>query len=978
MAGIGSFLLGGYSNQSSNRAIGVDSSTLNAYYQAQYGGAFNGQTQFDSVPSNNKTKAVLPIAPWDTGSRLPKAPEIVKKALSGRSLIEPNGLQVSGADSRSDYGKLFTLYQGLNGLSGLADGMQAKNVTAYEKAKIQTAFNKGQADISAYIESLKLDGLTLSRGVATSTSRTSVGVYRSDTNYNTATLHVGTATESVKAFEGPIVFDITVKGVNAATNPAATKTVTIDLAGMGATTRSMNEVLGYINNQLKAQDIATRFEKVSTPAEPKTIQTNGKTVTLPAGSPSWSMKIKGDVGETLSFSTSQKADAVYLTQTAGITSPVPTTKPVAGVKPPVPTFSQQELLKIQTDQTTASPPPDALRRSGETNYVDGLVFKKKMGPEISAVHASQTTTDGSVYVLADVNASIGDQTIKGALDVALIKYDSAGNVIYSRTLGAGTTATGLAMSISSDGKVAVAGSVTGILAGATNGSGLSNEGSNSAPTSSSTTIPTPTSDSFVTLFDAKGQESWTMRRGVSGNDEATAVAFAADGSVYVAGRTQGAFSGNSSAGGWDNYIQGYGSDGALKPKTVFKFTGQFGTTGNDRPASMIVDGSSLLVGSNDNGQAVLRRFDIQATGAPTLVATRNLGNLMGGDLTGIALNGGNLVAVGSTSNPALSGATVSRAASGGQDAFAISLSKDLSVSASDTIAFLGGAGQDRATAMTVSNGKLWLTGTSTGSIDSADLLGKKDGFVSRFDIATGTQEWSRRFTAKEQSAIPSSIAIGTGGASVLDRLGLPSGQIAYSDSTLVTSATSARAGDQFRIRTKEGGPTTTITILANDTMKSLQERLSSKFGSQAKVTVNSALGVDKLSITYAGPRSWVELLAGPSGKDALEGLGLAEGQVRSFAYEKTINQYTYGLKLDRDMKIDTPAAITATTEDIRTAMSTIRTAFRAIATGLNPSESAAQYAKEAAVKKTEGTVPAYLTKQMANYQAGLNRLLGGG
>lgn len=959
--------------------IGIDSSLLTAYYQSLSGGtglfgSTAGQNQTGTVPTagNSRSKAVLPIAPWESRSELLRAPDLVKKALGGRSLIDSNGFQSSGTDPKSDYGKLFTLYQGLNGLTGLVDSIQAKNVTATEKAKILAVFNKGQADISAYVETLKLDAMSLTRGAATSTLRTSAGVHRSNTSYTTSPLHTGTATETVKAFEGPIVFDVAVKGVN------TTKSVRIDLAGMGTTTRSINEVFAYINSQLKAQNIATRFEKLSIPAEPKTIQSNGKTVTLPAGSPSWSLKIKGDVGETLTFSTTEKADAVYLTQTAGVTSPVSTLKPVPGITPPKPTFSQQELLKFQTDLTTATPPPDAFRRVGETNYVDDLAYKKVLGPEITAVRASQTTSDGSVYMLADIKAAVGDQTIKGSGDVALIKYDTAGNVIYTRTLGAGDKASGLAMSVSSDGKVAIAGSVTGVLSGATNGSGLATDGVTTAPTSTLTKIPTPTTDSFVTLFDAKGQESWTMRRGVTVDDEATAVAFAADGSVYVAGRTKSAFSGSSAVGGWDNYIQGYGSNGATVPKTVFKFTGQFGSTGDDRPASMIVDGSSLLVGSKENGRAVLRRFDIQATGAPTLAATRDLGDLMGGDLTGIALNGGNLVAVGSSSNAALSGATVSRAASGGQDAFALSLSKDLVASSADRIAFLGGAGQDKATAMTVSDGKLWLTGTSTAAIDGAALMGTKDGFVSRFDISTGTQEWTRRFTAKEKSSIPSSIAVASGGASVLDRLGLPSGQIAYSDSTLLTSATSVRAGDQFRIRTQEGGPTTTITILPTDTMKTLQERLSSKFGSQAKVSVFSALGVDKLSITYASSRSSVELLAGPSGKDALEGLGLAEGQIRSFAYDKTVNQYTYGLKLDRDLKIDTPEAIKLTTEDIQTAMSTVRTAFRAIATGLNPTEAAAQAAKEAKVQKAQTAVPAYLTKQMANYQAGLNRLTGGG
>jgi len=962
-----------------NFLIGIDSSLLTAYYQSLSGGtgllgSTAGQNQAGTIPTagNSRSKAVLPIAPWESRSQLLRAPELVKKALGGRSLIDTNGLQSSGTDPNSDYGKLFTLYQGLNGLTGLTDSIQTKNISAAEKAKIQSVFNKGQVDIAAYIDALKLDALSLTRGAATSALRTSAGVHRSNTSYTTSPLHTGTATETVKAFEGPIVFDVAVKGVN------TTKNVNIDLAGMGATTRSISEVVAYINSQLKAQNIATRFERLSIPAEPKTIQSNGKTVTLPAGSPSWSLKIKGDVGETLTFSTTDKADAVYLTQTAGVTSAVSTAKPVPGVTPPKPTFTQQELLKFQTDLTTGTAPPDAFHRVGETNYADDLAYKKVLGPEITAIRASQTTSDGSVYMLADIKAAVGDQTIKGSGDVALIKYDSAGNVIYTRTLGAGDKASGLAMSVSSDGEVAIAGSVTGVLAGSTNGSGLATDGVTTAPTSTLTKIPTPTTDSFVTLFDAKGQESWTMRRGVTADDEATAVAFAADGSVYVAGRTKSAFSGNSAVGGWDNYIQGYGSNGASVPQTVFKFTGQFGSTGDDRPASMIVDGSSLLVGSKENGRAVLRRFDIQSTGAPTLAATRDLGDLMGGDLTGIALNGTNLIAVGSSSNAALSGAAISRAASGGQDAFAISLSKDLVVSSSDQIAFLGGAGQDRSTAMTVSGGKLWLTGTSTAVIEGSAQMGNVDGFVSRFDISTGTQEWTRRFTAKDKSSIPSSIAVASGAASVLDRLGLPSGQIAYSDSTLLTSATSVRAGDQFRIRTKEGGPTTTITILPTETMKTLQERLSSKFGSQAKVTVTSALGVDKLSITYASNRSSVELLAGPSGKDALEGLGLAEGQVRSFNYDKTVNQYTYGLKLDRDLKIDTPEAIKLTTEDIQTAMSTVRTAFRAIATGLNPTQTAAQAAKEAKVQKAQTAVPAYLTKQMANYQAGLNRLTGGG
>ena len=57
----------------------------------------------------------------------------------------------------------------------------------------------------------------------------------------------------------------------------------------------------------------------------------------------------------------------------------------------------------------------------------------------NTVHVSGTTAtgpDGSVYVLADVTGPSDGQTLKGAQDVAVLKYNSAGALIYSRTLGA--------------------------------------------------------------------------------------------------------------------------------------------------------------------------------------------------------------------------------------------------------------------------------------------------------------------------------------------------------------------------------------------------------------------------------------------------------------------------------------------------------------------------------------------------------------
>ena len=135
--------------------------------------------------------------------------------------------------------------------------------------------------------------------------------------------------------------------------------------------------------------------------------------------------------------------------------------------------------------------------------------------------------DGSIWVVADLTQGAANQPIKGARDVALLKYDSAGNLMQTKLLGAASTANGFSIAVDADGRVAVAGSVTGALE-----PGKSGDAANTA-------------DSFVTVFDNDGKELWTQRRGARAADEATEVSFGADGMVYVAGRSKSAMPGQA-------------------------------------------------------------------------------------------------------------------------------------------------------------------------------------------------------------------------------------------------------------------------------------------------------------------------------------------------------------------------------------------------------------------------------------------------
>jgi hypothetical protein len=459
--------------------------------------------------------------------------------------------------------------------------------------------------------------------------------------------------------------------------------------------------------------------------------------------------------------------------------------------------------------------------------------------------------------------------------------------------------------------------------------------------------------------------------------------------VYVAGRTKQALAGSSGIGGWDSYIEGFklsptpavlppGSDPAapVKPNVITTFTQSFGTTGPDKPSGMVVDGTSLVTASVENGHAVLRRFDLSG-GAPVLSSTRDLGDLLGGDIAGLALDGGEVVIAGTTSNAALSAGTVTRAYAGGTDAFAIRLSATLTPGAGDKIAYYGGTGNDKATSLAVSAGKVFIGGSAGTDLPGQTPVGTKDGFLASLDVGAGTIDWSRRFTGKDGQAAPSAIAVAPTGASVLDRLGLPQGTLDLSDSQKITAASALRAGDQFTIKVNDGRAAT-VTIDNKDTLDTLAQKINRAAGFQAKVTITTTNGVRSLRIEPLNSRMTLEIGMGGANKDALKSLGIPEGIVRSTTINadgKTVpadgKSMLYGLGLASDLNLSDTAQVNHVLAELAAAMGVVRTAYKDLV-------AAAQPKGVAATAAASGPVPAYLTNQIANYQAALSRLTGGG
>ena len=954
--------------------ITFDSNTLLSYYQARAG--LTGAAASGAVATPSKSKAVVPNAPW-LGGATPEPSELVRSALNGRKFVN-EGANTSALKGVSpDYAKLFATYQALNTLSALTARAGEKNITDGEISRLQTVMNKGLGEISGYVQGLSLDQLRLTTGAVMTTDKAKVGVPKPNYSYITDTLYSGQVDDPVPRFQGDVSFNIAVKSFG------VTKTVTMNLNDMGSTPRTMSNVVSYMNSQLKAAGYHTSFSVQRTPGQERTVQVGGKPVTLPATGDDFALRVNGDSAEQISFSAPTVAPAVYVTTKAGNPDPDKNSATDDAVY-------ETTLTKYSASGTGGGAGAGA---------PGGKVFTETLQGTISSVRKSVTGADGSVYMLADVatevdgKLDINGQVIKGDSDVALLKYDSAGHLLFAQTLGATDNASGLSLAVADDGSIAVAGSVSGRLQGAVNGP--INNGDSST-----------TTDSFVTRYSANGDEQWTVRRGGLQEDEATALAFGADGVLYVGGRAKSDLpgaTGSDPSGGWDAYLSAFATDANGKPTALF--TQKFGTAANDSVSDIVVNGSQVIVASKEDGAAKLRSFDVTTnvvtenvtqlnqygayesvpvtyTKTATLAAgaTRDLGSLKGGDLVGLRIDGGQLYVGGYTSNAtmAINGATTS--ASGGMDAFVGRMSLNISDTSADALTYYGGAGEDTVTGFDVKNGTAWLVGSAGANLDGLPTVGAKDGYVAQINVGTGAVDWSQRLTGKDGYATPTSVAVSASGASALDAFGLPAGTMEFKQSERIVTATSARAGDTFQIRTRERGPLTTIKIDANDTLETLADKIKRASGFRAKVETATSGNSRVLKISPASNTSTIEVVAGKGGTDVLTALGLSGGVIRATKTDggKTVSADgggpAYGLQLPPELDLTTEAGRKNANVVITRAMSQIRTAYREVSDAARGIDSNAS----STPGKTGGTVPAYLTNQLANYQAALDRLTGGG
>ncbi|HYV93478.1 MAG TPA: T9SS type A sorting domain-containing protein [Chitinophagales bacterium] len=209
-----------------------------------------------------------------------------------------------------------------------------------------------------------------------------------------------------------------------------------------------------------------------------------------------------------------------------------------------------------------------------------LVWQKSLGGSGNDYAiAIQQTTDGGFVVAGYSDSNDGDVSVnQGGLDYWIVKLDTAGNLIWQKSLGGSDIDLSNYVQQTSDGGFIVA------------GSSLSNDGDVSGNHGGLIY-----GDYWIVKLDSAGDLLWQKSFGGSNEDDGTFILQTIDGGFFVAGYSDsndGDVSGNH--GSWDIWILQLDADGNLA------WQRDLGGSGEDYGASVqqTTDGGFILAGSS--------------------------------------------------------------------------------------------------------------------------------------------------------------------------------------------------------------------------------------------------------------------------------------------------------------------------------------------------------------------------------------------
>lgn len=337
-------------------------------------------------------------------------------------------------------------------------------------------------------------------------------------------------------------------------------------------------------------------------------------------------------------------------------------------------------------------------------------------------HGVALDSSGDIYVAGYTDGSLDGQLSAGLSDIALVKYDAAGNRVWSRQLGDVNTDRATAVAVDSTDGILVAGYTETALGGNSN-AGMT--------------------DVVLVKYNSSGTQQWVRQLGTTSWDEATAVITDAGNNIVVVGYTDGDLAGTGNAGGTDAFVAKYGADGTLL------WARQHGTTASDAAVAVAADSSGNIYitgfsrgnldGNTNAGPGGRDLFLIKYNASGVHQWTRLFGTLASDNGAGITVDGsGDIFVIGTTAGD-LDG--IPNAGAGTADFFIIKYD-----SAGNRVWTRqhGSSADELAYGVATDNtGALYVTGATNGGLDGNTGSGANDLFVVKYDGA-GNRQWTRQ------------------------------------------------------------------------------------------------------------------------------------------------------------------------------------------------------------------------------------------
>ena len=856
--------------------IGLGANLLVGVYDAKYMQASARQIPKDQIDALlHNTPAVQ--APWEIPTEPKSLITRIADVRSMTSFIDLKAPDVAIGESL-DKQATFAIFKALDNIRTLAQYAAESTTVDSSLGRLDDTFQLGLGQIRDFISQADLDKLDLLLGSKSTNISSTAKTGTASTTYTGSTV-TAAVTDVVAGITGTEIFtiDLTKSGV--------TDSITVDLSTIG-TTLTLENIVAHINTQIEALPLLDEFGDpvLDENSDPISLYLTRFETAANADGTGYTMKIASILTEDVKLTAATADPALYVTGTSSSTTTTDastalltkitnttgtmvdgTTTEFAGIdidatavniatssiEPE--TTLDPKIAELKAKMLADSAPDDAAEED-TTTTVNTNDITSLDNPDIAAGETTSsrvaTDSEGNIYVVGQSTGSFDNHiNVASTNDVFLTKFDSEGNVVFSRLLGSSDEAEGFAITVDSADNVIVAGETNNALV--------------------STDVISGT-DAFVAKFSARGDLVFTYQLDGAATTSGLSLTTDANDDIILGGQAMGNISATTTyAGSGDGLLLKIdGAAGTLTSSNVF------GTAlGETIKAVDIASDGNIVVAMEIDGNAVVKKFS--SADLTTEMFSIDMGALTNGSIEGMVIDGANIYVTGVTQNAALDStgsATIVGAAAGGNDGFVASFTDAGASVTADFVTYIGTAGTDSIADITVNAGKIFIAGSTTGDLGEGSISGT-DGFVARIDGTTGAVEDTQQFGAYLSNTDITGVAFTATGDSVLSKLGLPMGTVKADPTYDIQSQTNARAGDHFYI-SFDGGTQKKITIDDGDTFDDIARKIRVIGFGKVDVDVVGGTDGDKLKISSINGGVPIELFAGNGDQDALARLGM--------------------------------------------------------------------------------------------------------